>query len=705
MIVNIKMRGIKGQNNEQALTGKDIIIGRNGAGKTTRLQSMSLAAIGYVPGKGKTPADTFELASDDTMTVGIATDSFEVERTYKKSSKLMEDGGVDVKISQSINVSPSQGERTIKEKEQRIKEELGNFPAMLDFDAFVGLTDIKQRDFIYGLSGEQFTWDRERVETHLGKQVLREELYLKNPDMYKVMDKNFHDAMKQYSPKADVQSGLLAMAEHAKERLSYWKKEKNNSDAAARKLTELKNRATETDRMLAENEQKMKELEAEKEEIIKEIATATSKNQMRADRAKELEKLQGEIDNLQGGATEYSAEELKAKIDELYLQMNSINAKYGAKRHEAQYKDKEIEDIWRRLTTASEYEVKLRVEISEMKAFVEAESAILDKIHANAGRCALRPDIPCTNDFSGFIAETQSTIDDRYDKLDELKSKHDEAVKQEKTLSAEHKRAKAERSELQSEALNMEADQRKLSEEVKALEEALGNIENATPMLAAKTAEKARIEAWLEENPEVSLRDLEDRKFAQIAKIANLRETVEEQKKVRNDLINIKANIIDSETATFEQECWRQIAEAIGQKGVQGEIVKELLDPLRTSIDEKLKEMELPYNFYFRTENDRGKEVFEFGVEIYGNRRPFDALSQGEQMLLLIALMTTIIERKNPPVKILAIDNINHLDARNMNRVISGLNKVGGTMDNIILAGTPDIKEEDAPGWKVWTLE
>ena len=705
MITNIKMQGIKGQNTEQALTGRDIIIGRNGAGKTTRLQSMSLAAMGYVPGKGKTPADTFELASDDTMTVGIESDSFQMDRTYKKSSKLKKDGTTEVKISQSINVYPSRGERTIKDKEQRICEEMGNFPAMLDFDAFVGLTDIKQRDFIYSLSGDQFTWNRERVETHLGQQVLREELHQNNPDMYQVMDKNFHDVMKQYSPNADVQSGLLAMSEHAKERLSYWKKEKNNADAAAQKLTELKNRATETDRMLAENEQKMKELEEEKEEIVKEIATAMSKNQMREERVKKLEALQAEIDRLQAGTTEESAEGVKERIAELDAKLNTINAQISAKRKDAQAKDTEIDDIWKRLKTASEYEVKLRVEISELNAFIEAESAIIDKIHANAGHCALRPDIPCKNDFSGFIAETQSTIDDRYDKKDELKARHDEAVKNEKELQAEHKRAKAERSELHSEVLNMESDERKMVEALAGLKDTLKIIENASPLLTSKADQKAQIEAWLEENPEVSLEDLNDRKLSQIAKIENLRETIEEQKKVRNNLINIKANIIDSQTATYEQECWKQIAEAIGQKGIQGEIVKELLDPLRTSIDAKLKEMDLPYNFYFRTENDGGKEVFEFGVEIYGNRRPFDALSQGEQMLLLVAMMTTIIERKNPPVKILAIDNINHLDARNMSRVISGLNKVGGSMDNIILAGTPDIKDEDAPGWKVWALE
>ena len=96
--------------------------------------------------------------------------------------------------------------------------------------------------------------------------------------------------------------------------------------------------------------------------------------------------------------------------------------------------------------------------------------------------------------------------------------------------------------------------------------------------------------------------------------------------------------------------------------------------------------------------------MFRFGWDTRGTRRPFNALSQGEQLLLLIAMMTTIIERNDPPVKILAIDNCNHLDHINMKRVIDGLTEAGKNMDNIILAGTMQLAPSDAPEWKVWDL-
>ena len=66
-IQRITMHGIKGCNDDQILTGRDIIIGSNGSGKTTRLQALGIALLGHVPGGPKLPAETMKLASADKM--------------------------------------------------------------------------------------------------------------------------------------------------------------------------------------------------------------------------------------------------------------------------------------------------------------------------------------------------------------------------------------------------------------------------------------------------------------------------------------------------------------------------------------------------------------------------------------------------------------------------------------------------------------
>ena len=78
-------------------------------------------------------------------------------------------------------------------------------------------------------------------------------------------------------------------------------------------------------------------------------------------------------------------------------------------------------------------------------------------------------------------------------------------------------------------------------------------------------------------------------------------------------------------------------------------------------------------------------------------------------MLLLIALMTTIIERINPPLKVLAIDNVEALDGNNLSRILNGLAAAGQNMDNIILSGVLDMSLfDDLSGelpWRIWDLD
>ena len=206
--------------------------------------------------------------------------------------------------------------------------------------------------------------------------------------------------------------------------------------------------------------------------------------------------------------------------------------------------------------------------------------------------------------------------------------------------------------------------------------------------------------AYLAEHQKVDLTAMEDQKTLVQSQLESLQAKIDEQKRVRNDLINIKANIIDSQTAEFNVIAWTQIGNAIGQKGIKGKIVKEMLNPILEDVSAKLHEIGIEEDFFFETNSDTGKEIFEFGWGV----KPFSALSTGEQLLLMTALMTCIIERANPPVKVLALDNVNDLDKFNLSRVIKGLNTIGKNMDNIILAGVVEPTEEDTEGWTIWRL-
>lgn len=700
MIKRIQMENVKGQTAVQELTGKDIIIGRNGAGKTTRMQSIGLAMLGYVPGKGKTTADTFKLASDDTMKVFMETDNFAFERAFTKTRKTKPDGTPDVKIAQKLAVSPSMGETTNTQKEQRIKQEMGDLPVMLDFGSFISMTDNQQRDFIYNLSGNGFTWDRDRVERELKGALLSIELEENNKELYDCMTECIDDTMKQYREGIDVQAGILAMSEFSKDKLKYWKKEKVNADGAAKKLTELKNRGAETDRDLTINLETMKELQLNKEKLIKEIAELSAKNKVVAQKEAELKKLQEEIASLAETPDAERIKVLEEEIESLAAEVAEMEAdepKYQEKEAELQNKLASLQEQQR---LDNEKMLGLKEELATINALIKANSDLLQRIADSHGCCAFSPNIPCNQDFSGFIKETNDCIDEAYDKQDKLNysiEKLTVAIGECKEhilyIQAEQRTFDKEKQEL---VKNIRA-KHTLIEQKKA---ELLQLRNKEPMLAAKRQQEAEIGAYLNENPKVDLTAMEDQKTILDGQIQSLTAKIDEQKRVRNDLMNIKANIIDSQTAEFNVLCWNQITNAIGQKGIKGSLMKEMLNPLLEDVNAKLHEIGITEDFYFETNSDTGKEIFEFG---WGTK-PFEALSTGEQLLLMTALMTAMIERANPPVKVLAIDNINDLDKYNLSLVMKGLNTIGENMDNIILAGVVEPTYEDSEGWCIWKL-
>ena len=62
MIKGIKMQNFKGNSLTQMLTGKDIFTGNNGTGKSSRLQALNYALLGYIPkdSASKSLAETFK---------------------------------------------------------------------------------------------------------------------------------------------------------------------------------------------------------------------------------------------------------------------------------------------------------------------------------------------------------------------------------------------------------------------------------------------------------------------------------------------------------------------------------------------------------------------------------------------------------------------------------------------------------------------
>lgn len=90
-ITEIIAAGMNGQSFTRALTPCTLICGRNFAGKTTTLNAVRLAVLGYVPEVGKTNPDTAEMGLPLTVRAKFNTGDHLERRFYLKKGSVTED--------------------------------------------------------------------------------------------------------------------------------------------------------------------------------------------------------------------------------------------------------------------------------------------------------------------------------------------------------------------------------------------------------------------------------------------------------------------------------------------------------------------------------------------------------------------------------------------------------------------------------------
>jgi len=701
-LTEIVMTNIKGQNSIQQLTGKDIICGPNGVGKTTRIQALGIALMGYVPGKGKKPDETFKLANSDTMEVGLKTDSFSFAREFKKKVTRGKEGSTKVSIQQSVNVSPSKGESKIVEKEARIIGELGNLPVMLDFNEFLTLSDSKRREFIYNLAGFDSTeWTKERVKYYIERSLLTVEFEVNNPEQYEIVKEIITEALNEYPDNYDISMGLQSMIDWTKTKLSYWNDEKKSSQAAVQKLAELKNQLSETDRNLKSNKDELEKFQDDLVKVEKQISEDTQ-------RKKNIDARLEKIELLKKTMVEANAKECTIDIT---ATQNSINAaKEKIKQVDNSSKivevQKQISEIILQLKPISKDKEDVKTKGIEIRTQIETTKKTLESVKSVGKTCVLDTKIKCDKDFSKFIAHTEGQIKTWEIQKDILGQTFVELNEKEAALQKKQEALNTNIQELQHEELNANRANNILNSEINKLESLLNHARSFDEIKTHKV-----------ENLRTELEKLQNEKIEPIApldilqkqsdgiktQIDDLKVKIHDQEEARTTLSNLKSSMIDSKKADYYAVSFKSLDETLGAKGLQGELVKETLEPIQSEIQTNLNAMGVNNNFYFSTESEGGKEIFQFGWnDRFGDKRNFDALSTGQQMILLIAMLTTFIEKANPNCRILAIDNIENLDPENLIKVTSGLNKISSKLDNIILSGV--INAENIEGFKVWNL-
>ena len=612
-VTAITVKNVNGITGTIELTGKDILIGPNGSGKSTFLKAWGLAIRGKDADKrvGAKPITIRRLASGEEMGVSIMAEDggkkFGVQRIFR------EDEG---KGSQEIDVFPTHNEKTNTAKEARIAQELGDFPTMFDFQEYSGLSDDRRRDYIFQMfadSREGITKEEvaERIIT-LTPPVMGEdgtETPVELLDSYgrwreKVME-NWDDSAPFIENFNNVLNFLIASKKDLQAR-------RREAEAAAKKLVELKNEHGENVTRFngREIQEQIDTLDAQREEIIRTIATHRERSRAVTITANRIASLKSAIQERK----EITGQQMK------------------------------------RLSNLPELIHDARNALAEMEANVRM-----------IGNC------PVGNfDCDELLAARKEAGDTN----EELNRKIQETRLEVKNMEDE---------------LNTLQSLKKSAEERAFYSQQLRDLQ--------KDEQSA--------GPVVDVATLESQKSGLDINIVRLKEELQAKKEAKMAWEQAEKAALSREQLDVEIEAVKYLQSIVGPRGIQGDIVREVMGPLSETIQELMVGGGEGEQFDFRMEDENGKEVFELGFS--RDDHFIQVPSGGEEILFRAAFLTALIVKAAPRNRALLFE-LAEVDKSRASSLLGSLSLFvdEGKLDNVLIASCHDMIVPT--GWRVNSL-
>ena len=266
------------------------------------------------------------------------------------------------------------------------------------------------------------------------------------------------------------------------------------------------------------------------------------------------------------------------------------------------------------------------------EAVIRSLSPIYDKL--GTGHCPLWSGIKCGTDMTGAKEDIRKQIAAAQNEVKEFSEKLDQMQKRYTKLKELAQKA----------------------ENAKLLKEKISALEKALPPEQSK--------------PAVSeIKDYTQRKEYLAAVISNA------EKKVQADAAD---KDIQKKTKAFHVADF--VATAFSEKGVVvSKLLSMYLDTLTEAAGKAEKETGVGVVFSY----DNGLKIsYRVGN---GVLRPYESLSSGEAMLAFLTVSDLLHRIASIPV--LVLDNLDRLDTDNLDRLLTLLDRVKGSYENIILAG------------------
>jgi len=633
-----------------------MFIGDNGCGKSTLLQSIQFALTGKIPGVAEKNQELMKFCNNgEEMEVKVFLDNGIVSR------KLYFEG---TSVKEKVSCSPFLESGTLSEKNKAILNNTIGLPIALNFGEFINMNDGEKRKFIYSLLGEIGDYNKESVKAHIIKKGFHDE---------KIISK----ILCKYKENDSIEEGLKKMQEEVETQKKLSNAECSRLEESLKQLSKLKNSSNESIRGLEELKLKKQETTNSLRKVEKIINENNQKKQFLINVKEKKKILSNQINILESKvniANKKNLEEELKKLSTVKIEDEILKV------------DKEISLIKGEINSNKTYIEDITVKGIEVKAKIEHYSEIVLSIKSQKGCCTIDKSIKCEKNFSNYLMQIQQHI------------KSDGEIR--RKLADEYQEAKR---ELKCKEVKLNSLENNKNDLIKALmknKDDINNIKSKIKDIDFNIREldikKEQLNEYSNTINQYSVIDTE----IYLKQCNSLRVSIEQYDLEISKLDEIRANEIliektKSQYKLIEEELkdYKNISKILGPKGLQGEIVKTGLVVIEEEINETLSILKVDGHLFFECVGNKGKEIFNFGIKNKNNKTYFETLSNGEKLMVSLAILKVIIGRIESKTKVLIVDDIIHLDKENRRKLYDALVMLKPSFDNIIAMGAIN-KEE-----------
>lgn len=632
-----------------------IFQGPNGSGKTTILQAFILAVEGHLPGIHDKMLFA-ELAREgeevNEMAVGIITAGFSFTRTWSCKEKFDNKLGHRVAtVSQEIEITPFVTGEGLTQKKERIKKLFSLNPISVDIENFLGLSDAKRRDFFYKLGeAEKLTVERIRGALESSPIILEKDI----EDIWINHLNNFDYFDRQGEPSLDLI--LIEIGQ----RLSQQVAAKRQAEGTVQRMIEVKAKRDAIGGHLKDLEAMLRDLLDKRTNLEKDIESNKAKAEVvRLTDEHKNEYLQRVI-SLEKEISEdaETAADLTGSLKEIDTLVAKSTKKYDQSKKKA---EKEIA----KADEGIEALRKARGKLLEEHIQGQGEGVSIER--------SLEKYKPRLSEKSCEFLEGR---------LKEIDSEGTDENHTLKKVDAQLAAAEEKVDKLNHDFHILLDDQQKIQEEYTAIS---GKFKQELAVLLDRIprseAELAKVKETIkasdalpppEEVVDVSI--LQDRLEGIKQSLEDLQPQVNEKRSEMELLIVQVDAESDLKQAEIDLYCLKAMQKALGPAGLKGELVKATLDPIKDRVNTALSLLGYEKEFDFQMIDPRGNECFNFGWKTdTGRLIKFNALSTGEQTVLLTALVAVICSASERDIKFLWMDNVEVISADHEEKYFAGL--------------------------------